>query len=149
MDRFTRNVVIGSGALLVLLGFSLAPWGEWKMSPRIWQLNDVLSRDAMLAEYPYDFKAVLFLNGIVTLTRPYEAGVPVAAVLAAMDPTLAGKPMDDPAFAAAEDRLRRHEMHAIMVMLAEPDVDSVIWSLDRAWLNRRGIPLPGQGVARQ
>jgi hypothetical protein len=147
MDRFTRNAVIASAVLLGLLILSLLPWGGMAFGPRIWQLNDVLERDPILAEYPYDFKALLFLNGIVTLTRPYDADVPVSEALAAIDPTLAGKPADDPAVAAARDRLQRTEMHAIALMLAEPDVRSIVWSLDRAWLNGQGIAFPAPNPA--
>lgn len=142
MDRLTRTAVIGSGVLLVLLALSLVPWGSWSLSPRIWQLNDILKQDPTLAEYPYDFRAIEFLRGIATLTRPYDAGVPVSIFLTTIDPALAGKPPDDPAWVAAEDRLRQHEMHAISLMLAEPDVSSVMWALDRAWFGRRGIPIP-------
>ncbi|MFB1485701.1 MULTISPECIES: hypothetical protein [unclassified Thiocapsa] len=147
MDRFTRNAVIGSGVLLVLLILSLLPWGGMAFGPRIWQLNAVLERDPILAEYPYDFKALLFLNGIVTLTRPYDADVPINEALVAMDPTLAGKPADDPAVVAARGGLQRMEFHAIGLMLAEPDVGSIVWSLDRAWLNRRGIAFPAPNPA--
>jgi hypothetical protein len=147
MDRFTRNAVIGSGVLVVLLILSLLPWGGMAFGPRIWQLNAVLERDPVLAEYPYDFKALLFLNGIVTLTRPYDADVPMDDALVAMDPTLAGKPADDPAFTAARDRLQRTEFHAIGLMLAEPDVGSIVWALDRAWLNGRGIAFPAPNPA--
>ncbi|WP_296702180.1 hypothetical protein [Thiocapsa sp. UBA6158] len=147
MDRFTRNAVIGSGVLVVLLILSLLPWGGMAFGPRIWQLNAVLERDPILAEYPYDFKALLFLNGIVTLTRPYDADVPMDDALVAMDPTLAGKPADDPAFTAARDRLQRTEFHAIGLMLAEPDVGSIVWALDRAWLNGRGIAFPAPNPA--
>ncbi|MCG6984966.1 MAG: hypothetical protein LJE61_07185 [Thiocapsa sp.] len=142
MDRFTRTALIGSGVLLVLLALSLVPWGHWRLSPRIWQLNDVLKQDPVLADYPYDFRAVEFLRGIATLTRPYDAEVPAAIFLTTTDPALSGKPADDPALLAAEERLREHEMRAISLMLAEPDVSSVVWSLDRAWFGRRGIPLP-------
>ncbi len=42
---------------------------------------------------------------------------------------------------AAGERLWRQEMHAIELMISQPDVDSVIWSLDRAWYHKHGIPL--------
>lgn len=147
MDSFTRNAIIGSGILLVLLILSVMPWGEMRFGPRIWQLNAVLKQDPVLAEYPYDFRALLFLNGIVTLTRPYDNAVPVADVLVAIDPTLAGKPANDPAVLAARDALQHHELHAIYLMLAEPDVSSVVWSLDRAWLNGKNIQAPPAFVA--
>lgn len=148
MDRFTRNALIGSGLLLILLIISLVPWNRVGLTPRIWQLNAVLEQDPMLASYPYPFRALLLANGILTLTRPYDASVPVTVFLAAIDPGLAEKPAQAPEVRAAEEQLRRHEMHAILLMLAEPDVDSVIWSLDRAWLRARGVPLPPAVAAR-
>jgi hypothetical protein len=38
-------------------------------------------------------------------------------------------------------------MHAIMLMIAEPDVDSVVWQLDRARLFDLGIALPSATAA--
>ncbi len=93
----------------------------------------------MLAAYPYRFQAVLYHDEIVTLTRPYDSQVPVTAFLAAMDPTLAGKPADDPDVRAAQDQQVLHEMRATELMLAQPDVKSVVWHLDSAWLDRHGI----------
>jgi hypothetical protein len=147
MDRFTRNAVIGTGLVLALLILSLVPWDRMSLRPRIWQLNDILSQDPILAAYPYEIRALLFLNGVVTLTRPYDDQVPVNAFLGAIDPALAGKAADDPALVAAKDRLRQHEMHAIMLMVAEPDVDSVVWQLDRARLFDLGIALPSAAAA--
>ncbi|NCA69609.1 MAG: hypothetical protein EOM91_05790 [Sphingobacteriia bacterium] len=143
MDRFTRNVIILFGIMLVLLALSLVSWDRLSLRPRIWQLNGILSDDPVLSAYPYDFRALLFMNGIVTLTRPYdERQVPITQFLAVVDPSLVGRPAEDPLVMAAADRLRQLERHAIMLMLAEPDVDSVIWSLDRARLTRLGIVLP-------
>jgi hypothetical protein len=142
MDRMTRTAVIASGVLAILLILSVLPWGEMRWGPRIWQLNAILKEDPNLSASPYRFKALLFLNGIVSLTRPYDEGVPMIEALKAIDPTLVGKSADDPAVIAASDRLQALEMYAIGLMLAEQDVRSVVWSLDRAWLSSKGIPLP-------
>ena len=147
MDRFTRNAVIGTALLTGLLILSVLPWDDRSWSPRIWQLNELLKQDDMLAAYPYEFRALLFLNGIVTLKRPHDAAIPVAVALGALEPAVAGKSPDDPAMVAARDRLQRHEMRAIELMLEQPDVHSVIWSLDRAWLNGKGISLPSPDAA--
>jgi hypothetical protein len=142
MDRMTRTAVIASGVLAILLILSVLPWGEMRLGPRIWQLNAILKEDPTLSASPYRFKALLFLNGIVTLTRPYDEGVPVIDALRAIDPTLVGKSAEDPAVIAARDRLQALEMYAINLMLAEQDVRSIVWSLDRAWLTGKGIALP-------
>jgi hypothetical protein len=140
MDRLTRNAIIVSVMLLVLLILSLA-WNRFGMSPRIWQLNALLEQDPVLAGYPYHFRAVLFLNGIVTLTSPHDSLVPVEPFLATVDPELTGKPAADPAMESARERFWRQEIHAIELMISQPDVDSVVWSLDRAWYHEHGIRL--------
>jgi hypothetical protein len=142
MDPFTRKAVIGSGILLGLLVVLLVPWDRLQLRPRIWQLDEILQKDPVLASYPYRFRAVQFLNGIVTLTRPYDSEVPAILFLTAMDPTLANKPADSADAQAAFARLSEHEMQAIGVMRAQPDVESVDWMLDRAWLDRHHIDVP-------
>lgn len=138
----TLTTIIGTAILLALLIFSLSLGDGASLKPRIWQLNQTLKQDPKLAEYPYDFRALMFLHGVVTLTRPYDDQVPVVGFLAAQDPSLAGKPADDPAVVAAAERLRDLEMHAIGLMLAQPDVNSVLWALDRARLSKLGVALP-------
>lgn len=140
MDRLNRNAIIISAIILILLVLSMA-WHRIDMTPRIWKLNETLKQDPVLAAYPYEFRALLFLNGIVTLTSPHASEMPLEPFLVQIDPTLAGKAADDPAMRAASDRFRAHEMHAIQVMLAEPDVESVVWALDRAWYQKQGIKL--------
>lgn len=140
MDRLTRNAIIVSAILLALLVFSLA-WNRLGMTPRIWQLNALLEQDPVLASYPYDFRAVLFLNGIVTLTSPHASVAPVEPFLKVIDADLADKSSKDPAMLAAGERFWRQEMRAIELMISQPDVDSVVWSLDRAWYHRQGLRL--------
>jgi hypothetical protein len=140
MDRLTRNSIIISAILLVLLIVSLA-FNRYEMRPRVWQLNELLDEDPVLSEYPYDFRVLLFLNGIVTLTSPHASEVPIQPFLIKIDPSLEGKPVGDPAMVAAERRFREMEMRAIQLMVAQPDVDSVLWSLDRAWYHEQAVPL--------
>lgn len=140
MDRLTRNSIIISAILLILLVVSLA-WNRFELKPRVWKLNELLEQDPMLASYPYDFRVLVFLNGIVTLTSPRERQVSLVPFLTKAEPDLAGKGADAPEMAAAERRFREVEMRAITVMLSEPDVDSVLWSLDRAWYHKHGVPL--------
>lgn len=140
MDRLTRNAIVISAILLVLLILSLA-WNRFGLTPRIWQLNELLEQDPVLAGYPYHFRAVLFLNGIVTLTSPHASVVPVEPFLMTVDAGLKGKSSEDPAMLAARERLWRQEIHAIKLMISQPDVDSVVWSLDQAWYHKHGIRL--------
>ncbi|MBK1722902.1 hypothetical protein [Thiocystis violacea] len=142
MDRLTRNSIIISVILFVLLVISLAA-GNYELRPRVWQLNEVLKEDPILASYPYDFRVLLFLSGVVTLTSPDASEVPVQTFLVKVDPSLAGKAPDAPEMVEAERKFREVEMRAIQVMLEQPDVESVLWSLDKAWYHRHGMPLGG------
>ena len=140
MDRLTLTSIIASAAFLIFLIVTLT-WHNDELRPRIWQLNEVLEQDPELAEYPYDFKVLLFLNGVVTLTSPQASDVPLRPFLNRIDPSLADKPADAPEVVEAERRFRAIEMQAIRVMLSQPDVESVVWSLDRAWYHKNRVPL--------
>ncbi|MCK7576354.1 MAG: hypothetical protein MZV65_10955 [Chromatiales bacterium] len=140
MDRLTLTSIIASAAFLIFLIVTLT-WHNDELRPRVWQLNEVLEQDPMLAEYPYDFKVLLFLNGVVTLTSPHASEAPLRPFLNRIDPSLADKPADAPEVVEADRRFRAIEMQAIQVMLSQPDVESVIWSLDRAWYHKNRVPL--------
>ena len=140
MDRLTLTSIIASAAFLIFLIVTLT-WHNDELRPRVWQLNEMLEQDPVLAEYPYDFKVLLFLNGVVTLTSPQASEAPLRLFLNRIDPSLADKPADAPEVVEAERRFRALEMQAIQVMLSQPDVESVIWSLDRAWYHKNRVPL--------
>ncbi|MFD2113710.1 hypothetical protein [Thiorhodococcus fuscus] len=148
MDRLTRNSIIISAGLFLFLIATLA-WDRYGAAPRVWQLNTLLKEDPVLAQSPYRFRATVFLNGIVTLTSPLADMVSIETYVKTVDPSLADKPADDGALQAAEHAFRETELRAIAVMLAEPDVDSVVWALDRAWYHKHGVRLdmaPGTGT---
>lgn len=140
MDRLTLTSIIASAAFLVFLIVTLT-WHNDELRPRVWQLNEALEQDPVLAEYPYDFKVLLFLNGVVTLTSPQASQAPLRPFLNRIDPSLADKPDDAPEVIEAERRFRAIEMHTIQIMLSQPGVESVVWSLDRAWYHRHRVPL--------
>jgi hypothetical protein len=140
MDRLTLSAIIASAAFLVFLIVTLT-WHNDELRPRVWQLNEILEQDPMLADYPYDFKVLLFLNGVVTLTSPHGSEAPLRPFLNRIDPSLADKPADAPEVIEAERRFRAIEMQAIKVMISQPDVDSVVWALDRAWYHKNRVQL--------
>lgn len=141
MDRLTLTGIIASALFLIFLIVTLS-WHNDEIRPRIWRLNEILAQDPVLSEYPYRFRALLFLNGVVTLTSPHANERPLRPFLDRLDPALVGKPDDAPEVQAAEQRFRAAEARAVQLMLNEPDVQTVDWSLDRAWYHRNGIELP-------
>lgn len=141
MSPFTRNSVILSAVGLLLIIVSL---GSGSIIPRVWQLNALLDEEPVIGAYPYDFRVLTFLNGIVTLSSPRASTVDERWTLTQIDPALAELPAADPAWSAAARQLSETEFRAIAVLLEQPDVDSVVWSLDRAWFHRHDMDLPPQ-----
>ncbi len=141
MDRLTLSAIIASAAFLVFLIVTLS-WHNDELRPRIWRLNEILEQDPILADYPYRFRALVFLNGAVTLSSPHALERPLRPFLDRLDPSLVGKPDDAPEVQAAEQHFRAVEAHAVELMMNEADVQTVNWALDRAWYHRNGLDLP-------
>ncbi|QIK37855.1 hypothetical protein GWK36_07500 [Caldichromatium japonicum] len=141
MDRLTLSAIIASAAFLVFLIVTLS-WHNDELRPRIWRLNEILEQDPMLASYPYRFRALVFLNGTVTLSSPHALERPLRPFLDRIEPALTGKPDNAPEVQDAERRFRSVEAHAVEMMMNEPDVQTVNWALDRAWYHQNGIELP-------
>jgi hypothetical protein len=142
MDSFTRNYSIVSG--LIVLGL-FAWWVGTLWQPRVWELNDVLERDATIAEYPYRFRVEAFGDGVATLSTPRSFKVPAIRFLEIIHPELVGLAQDDPRLIAAQQALIDHQKRAQGLILAQPGVDSVTWRLDVQWLADHGVQVPSGG----
>jgi hypothetical protein len=139
MPRLTAGrITLAVIAVIVLL---LVVYGK-HLVPRTWEMSFMLRDDPVLAAYPYRFRVVNYLNGVVTLTRPYTDATGPRVFLVKINPALASLGSDDPAMRNAEQTLKEHEYRAIGLLLDQPDVDSVIWLLDQAWYTNNDVPLP-------
>jgi len=99
MDRFTRNYSIGLiGAAVVLFGF----WLYYLWTPLVWELNDLLKAEPVVAAYPYAFRVIEFDDGIATLAMPRSFNFPAIRFLPILEPELANLAQDDPRMVAAQ-----------------------------------------------
>lgn len=139
MDRFTRiySLVLG-GIALVLLAF----WIKSAWQPMVWNLNKVLKNDAIIAEYPYQFRVRNFKDGVATISTPRSFDVPAIRFLEIIHPNLANKAQNDPEVEAAQQDLIDHQKRAQGLILAQPGVESVTWMLDTQWLADHGVQVP-------
>jgi hypothetical protein len=136
MDRFTRNYSIGLiGVALVLLSFWL--YSLW--TPRVWELNDLLAAEPVVAAYPYAFRVTEFNEGIATLSTPRSFAFPAIRFLPILEPELANLAQDDPRLVAAQQRLIDAQQRAMELVQSQPDVRGVRWELDIAWLADHGV----------
>jgi len=136
MDRFTRNysIVLGLILLVVLGGWLKSAW-----QPRVWEINEKLAADPVLAQYPYPFRLRALRDGVAVLSTPRSPEFPAIRFLAVIQPELANKDQDDPAMIAAQQALIEHQRHAQALLLAQPGVTRVDWELDTQWLASRGV----------
>jgi hypothetical protein len=140
MDNFTRiySIIIG-----LAIAAGLFFWASSGDEPRVGELDSILAADPIVSDYPYRFRVRSFDNGVVTLSSPRSAAFPAVKFLPIIDPKLANKAQDDPAMIAAQQELIDHQKRAQGLMLAEPDVASVAWELDSAWLAQHGADMRG------
>jgi hypothetical protein len=144
MDRFTRIYSIGLvGVALVLLGFWL--YSLW--NPRVWELNDLLAAEPVVAAYPYAFRVTKFNDGIATLSTPRSFAFPAIRLLPILEPALANLAQDDPRMVAAQQSLIDAQKRAMELVQSQPDVREVRWELDIAWLADHGVQVRNPEIA--
>ncbi len=136
MDRFTRNYSIALG---VVVGAALVYWAYSAWQPRVWELNDMLESDPVIADYPYPFRLRSLADGVAILSTPRSPAFPAVQFLALIHPGLANKAQDDPEMIAAQQELIDHQRRAQDLLLAQPDVERVDWELDTRWLSDHGV----------
>lgn len=136
MDTFTRNYGIGLASLaLALVLFWL--YSLW--TPRVWELNELLEAEPVVAAYPYAFRVVDFSDGVAILSTPRSFAFPAVRFLPILYPELANLAQDDPRMVAAQQRLIDAQKGAMELVQKQPDVRLVRWMLDVGWLADHSI----------
>jgi hypothetical protein len=136
LDRGTRIYMVI--LLLVVLGLLFMALYE---APEVRHLNTLLEEDAELASFPYQFRVVAVRNGIATMHTPRSADVPVVRVIGILYPHLAGRSADSPDFRKAQLELARIQKRAKQIVISDPTIKRVHWTLDRDWLSGHGVIL--------
>ena len=137
LDRGTRIY------LQILLALTLGLLGLFLyQSPAVSRLNEQLARDGELNAFPYRFRVLRIEDTTAILGTPRSAEVPVAQIMGILYPHLAGKAPDQPGFQEAQLDLARHQKKAKQIVLADQEIASVRWELDREWLAQHGIQSP-------
>ncbi|MEY2633052.1 MAG: hypothetical protein RIR00_1706, partial [Pseudomonadota bacterium] len=87
-----------------------------------------------LRNYPYQFWVMKVVNGTAYVSTPRNYEVPAAKALAAMYPDLNTRNPNDPKFIAAQELLGQVQTEARAIVLEQPGIKAVEWSLDRDWV---------------
>ncbi len=108
-------------------------------SPAVSRLNGQLAQDSELNSFPYRFRVLRIENTTAIMSTPRSAEVPVAQIMGILYPHLAGRSPDHPGFQEAQLDLAQHQKKAKKIVLADQEIASVRWELDREWLAQHGI----------
>lgn len=130
-------------ALALALAFAL-DWAIQRPDARSRELNARLEQLASdhLRSYPYRFQVLRVEGREAVMGTPRNFDVPAFRFIAVIHPEIdVGNPRD-PAFVEAQAQLAAAQSEAREIVLAEPDIASVRWELDRDWLVAHGIDVP-------
>ncbi len=138
-DRGTR-IYIGvlTAIVLIFAAHWLYTWFQQRNSPA-GRINAELAADAMLADYPYPFRALHTEGDTAVLSSPRSPQFSVLRFLDIVHPELKGSDPNSAQVIAAQKELARHQKRARDIALAHPGIKHVKWELDRRWLARHGV----------
>ncbi|WP_069471528.1 hypothetical protein [Candidatus Marithrix sp. Canyon 246] len=113
----------------------------WNYNPRVGELNDLLSEDVELANYPYQFTVIELKDGNAIMSSPRSAQVSVLKFLSIVKPELRHKDSDSPEVIAAQKELANLQSKAKKFILMQADVNRVNWQIDKSWFASYGVYL--------
>jgi len=134
MTRGMQFYAIGLLAVIVFFFFKLV-----YVPGDVRALNQQLSKDEYLADYPYQFRVLRIENGKATMNSPRSASVSVPEIIAVIDPALEGVSIEDERYQKAQQGLADRQARAHQLVISDPDITGVYWELDEAWLRKRGV----------
>lgn len=137
MKLFVRNYILMSFLLVLLFA---AAWFS-SHNPRVSELNELLTNDLQLSQYPYEFKVISVKDNTVEIASPKTAQVPSVRFLRVIFPELAGKSAVNPEVLQAQIELAKLQGRAKKLVTLEADVEQVKWIIDEAWYSEHGISL--------
>ena len=137
MKLFVRHYILMSFLLLFLF---MAAWFSIHNS-RVSELNELLTNDAQLSQYPYEFKVISVKDKTVEIASPKTAQVPSVYFLSVTFPELAGKSAVNPEVLKAQIELAKIQGRAKKLVTLQPDIEQVKWVIDEAWYTKHGITM--------
>jgi len=128
---------------LFLITIAVAFIGNWiwNYNPRVGELNDLLSEDVELANYPYQFTVMELKDGNAIMSSPRSAQVSVLKFLSIVKPELRNMDSDSPEVIAAQKELAKLQSKAKKLILIQADVNRVSWKIDKSWFSSYGVYL--------
>ncbi len=136
MDRGTKiySAILGLVCLSLAVVFFYEP-------AKVKELNDKLRSIKEIRAFPYHFRVLRINNDEATLSSPVSIELPCGEVIGVIFPAIKNKSMLSPEFQKAKDLLARVQTLTENAVKSDPQIKTIIWELDRAWLIQNGISL--------
>jgi len=124
--------------LASIVALIIANW-IWSYNPRVSELNDLLSKNIELINYPYKFKVISVENGRAIMSSPRSPEVSVLIFISIIKPELEGMNPDSPEVIAVQKELAEIQSKAKKIILNQDDINSVSWEIDKLWFADHGV----------
>jgi hypothetical protein len=144
MNRLPR-LALWQWAVIAVVVAVVADWLIQRPDGRAREINATIDAkgSAALRNYPYRFRALRVSGTIAVLSTPRNVSVPAFRFLGIIHPQIDVKNPNDPAFIAAEKDLAAVQTEVMNIAKAQEGITGVQWQLDKAWLAKHGIDVPG------
>jgi len=136
MDRGTKIYAIILGIICITLASIFL-----YETPKVRDLNNRLEAINEINDFPYQFKVLRVDNGIATLNSPVSIDLPCGKVIGIIFPAIKGKSLLSSEYQDAQKLLARIQMLAGKTIKSDPDINTIVWELDRSWLIQNGVSL--------
>ena len=136
MDRGTKIYASVLGIICITLAVVFL-----YETPKVRELNSRLESINEIRNFPYQFKVLRVDNGIATLNSPVSIELPCGKVIGIIFPAIKGKSLLSPDYQNAQKLLAKVQMLTGKTVKSDPDINKVIWELDRSWLIQNGVSL--------
>ena len=136
MDRGTKIYAL----ILGLICLTLAVVFLYE-TPKVRELNNRLEAINEINDFPYQFKVLRVENDIATLNSPVSIDLPCGKVIGIIFPSIKGKSLLSSEYQDAQKLLAKVQMLAGKTIKSDPDINKIVWELDRSWLIQNGVSL--------
>jgi len=134
MDRGTKiySLILGVISLSLAITFLYEP-------AKVQELNKQLEAIKKVKDFPYSFRVLRINNGIATMNSPISIDLPCGKVITIIFPRLKGKSLLSAEYQQAQEQLAEVQMLASNKIKSDPEINKIVWELDKTWLIQNGV----------
>ena len=134
MDRGTKIYSIILGVFCLGLAFIFL-----YETPKVKILNHKLNSVSEIQQFPFKFKVLRINDRVATINSPISIELPCGEVIGIIFPAIKGRSLLSQEYQDAQKLLARIQMQIGDIIKSDPDIDKIVWELDKSWLIQNGV----------